>query len=190
MILFRRRLERPPLEARAEGHWRVPNASSDRELLWRQPRAFAGEWLLLAGSERLGLLQRQGHFRGVWTFASGEGAFTVHSMPWRRGAEIRRVGETTVLAHYLRSWRGRGAIELENGTRYPWRAPHWWSGVRELQTESGETRLRITPQHGFVRYQGDVILDAGARDLPHLTALLALTWWITLLGMSRRRHAH
>lgn len=190
MILFRRRLERPPLEARAEGHWRVPNASSDRELHWIQPRRFAGEWLLLAGSEQLGLLQRQGHFRGAWSFASGEGAFTILHDAWRSGASIRRVGEETALAQYRRKWLGRGAIEVDNGIRYLWCAPKWWSGVRELQTESGETRLHITPERGLIRYQGEVVLDAGARDLPHLTALLALTWWITLAGMSRRRHTH
>ena len=160
------------------------NDRAGQDLQWMQPHAMRREYELRAGEQQLGELRFQKSTGTLATAQIGEEAWTFkRSGFWHPLITARAVGSEEDLARFEPGWRGGGTLRLAQRA-YTWKGSGFWHAEMAWLAASGAQVVAFTRAQGLMKIHADVHLAPDTRALPELGLLVALGWYLLIMGAS------
>jgi hypothetical protein len=153
-----------------------------QELTWAQPRKHKREYELRAGTEVVATLRWQNRHSQVAAGEAAQGRWTFERLGFLHPhVEARQDQSDLELARFQPHWRGGGTLEFPDGRRFDLRPTSFWNAEWAWTTTNNDLLLRITRESRRVQHKGYVDLLPTASDIPELSLLILLGWYLVLL---------
>ncbi len=161
------------------------------DLFWSRPAFFRRELQLEAGSELLARLrwEKMLSFEAVGESADGRWIFGRHRLGSLRGQVLVRDAATrTLVATFIRSWRGTGTLRFVSGAEYRWEREGFWRTRLFWSSAQQERLVTYASRFGWhSRYLMEV--DPGAHRAEELPVLVLLGAYLMSM-ISHQKSAH
>jgi hypothetical protein len=150
-------------------------------LQWQQPNAFKMEYELSSGEVLFATLR----FRSSWgTFATAEsadGCWTFKRVGfWQTRVTIHPCNSDEEIATFKNNtWSGGGTLLFPDGRKYP-AGTNFWQTQFEFKTEDEKSLIHYQ-NGGFVRPSAQVMINENARDVPELSWMVTLGWYLIVM---------
>lgn len=162
----------------------------DHELIATKPKAFAGEYEIRFGDERVATLRFPRLLTSTATAESGDGAWTFDPVGFLRPRTIIRQRDSNreIGVYRLSVLKGGGTLELPDGRRFAIVSNLWRSSF-ELGTMEGETLVRME-RRSLLRFTASVRMYRSALGNPELPWMVMLLLYVlAMTGRGVGQHA-
>jgi hypothetical protein len=150
-------------------------------LQWQQPDLFKMEFELTSGDALFAALR----FRSSWgtyaTSESADGCWTFKRVGFfSTHVSIRPCNSEEEIATFKNNtWTGGGTLLFPDGREFPANTNFWMTQF-EFKTQSGESLVHYQ-SGGFVRPSAQVTIQAAAGQIPELSLIVMLGWYLIIM---------
>lgn len=161
---------------------------AEMPLYWVQPKTFDRWFELRAGDELAATLGWKTSCGTLAAAESGDGRWTFKRVGFLNPrVTVREAGSQIDLAIFWPRWLGDGTLEFANGRIFRWQSTNFW-GTNWMFAASDGTPL-VTFKEGsreaklsdLFKTQAFVEIQPQARDLPELSLLVMIGWYLMIL---------
>lgn len=151
-------------------------------LSWRQPKASQRTYELASEDQVLDVLSFP---KLLGTLAETQAGGTRYTFK-RSGflnpkVTIRKAPFEQDIGTMAVSWRGDGAVSMDNGRRYALRRPSVWAFHWQISDEGDGVMADIRSIPGLLRFEGKVDITERGSGNADILLLLALAWYMMVL---------
>jgi hypothetical protein len=143
-----------------------------------------GVYELRAGDEVVGTLRRVKLPGSLCVLDTADGTWTCkRSSRLAAAVTVRVAGEETNYAVFTHHWPTTGTLDLGNGRKFRWHAAHRRQRFWKWTDASNRWVVRLTQEGESPAPVARVDLAPGAGDLPDISLLITLGWYVALLEL-------
>lgn len=156
--------------------------AGDNTLRWTRPSMLARQYELVAGTEVVGGLKWESMFGSLATAEAADGSWTFKRAGFMSPrVTVRAPGSETDVAVLRVGIKGDGLLHGPERRKYQWQRTSFWRPEFAFATETGRLLISFDPDFSLLKHAATVKLEPEALDIPDLSLLVTLGWYLMLL---------
>lgn len=156
---------------------------------WVQPKTFENRYELRSGEHHFATLEFPKMFGSLAVAESSEGRWTFKRVGFFNvRITVRKEGEEADTAVFQPKWTGtQGTLAFTNGLTYLWKSANFWATQYAWMGEDDEPLILYKPGvedsalADFFKVQSRVEIHPQAAQIPYLSLLVMLGWYLMIL---------
>jgi hypothetical protein len=156
------------------------NTVAGQELIWTRVSKSPLVYELRAGDITVAALRWQHGSLAEAETADGQWTFKRAGF-WHPRVTVRVPGSDADVALFAANWHGGGSLHLAAERQFAWSAANFWHSQWAWKDAAGLPLMTFTSKRGTAPAEGQAEVALAALDLPELSLLAPLGWYLLLL---------
>jgi len=152
------------------------------DLRWAPSNALPNAYELRSDSDILGTLTWQKAYGTIAKAESSDGCWTFKRTGFfSPKVTVREVGSDTDIAVMTGSLAGPDTLRLRDGCTFRWVATNFWETACAFTDTNGTKLVQFKPGPELLKQTAFVEISASANELPELSLLMLLGWYLLVM---------